>query len=266
MSTQEFTDRQRREAAHFNNKEWLEEVTLDFMDQPGLGPWNPYWHLHNQVRQARAAGAQMLLVPGCGRGTQCLQFAQMGYRVRGYDISDRVVDNANYLAQKYGLAERVECSVQPAERLGYADNTFDVAAGQNVLHHFDIAPAMRELARVLKPGGLAIFKEPWDTPFRTWIRRQPPLSWLAPVGQKNLWDKSVYQDTVDEKQLTPQAAESIRGMFPDLKILRWRLLAKLAIFTRDKRRLQRLDWALFKVCPPLRRIGDEVVLVMHKPK
>lgn len=266
MSIEQLTERQRREAEHYDQVGWLETAEVDFVGNPKLGAWNPYWFLHDQLRRARTDGEQRLLIPGCGRGVQSLQFANLGYRVSGFDVSERVVKNADHLAKKYGFADRVDHAVQPAEHLNYPNDTFDVAAGQNVLHHFDIAPAMRELARVLKPGALAIFKEPWDTPFRTWIRRQPPLSWLAPVGKKNLWENSVYNDTPDEKQLTARAAEEIRRVFPDLTIHRWRLMAKLAIFTPRKQPLQKLDWALFKLCPPLRRLGDEVVLVMHKPR
>ncbi len=266
MSTEQLTERQRREAEHYNRIGWLESVVLDYLGKPEHGPWDSYWFLHDYLRRHRTNGEQRLLVPGCGRGAQSLQFAQLGYRVSGFDISDGVVKNADYLAQKYGFADRIDHSVQPAERLNFPDDTFDVAAGQNVLHHFDIAPSMREMARVLKPGALAIFREPWDTPLRTWIRHQPPISWLAPVGQKNVWNKTVYNDTPDEKQLTPQATAEIRRVFPDMKIFRWRVAARLAIFARRKTPLQKLDWALFKLCPPLRRMGDEVVLVMHKPQ
>jgi ubiquinone/menaquinone biosynthesis C-methylase UbiE len=56
----------------------------------------------------------------------------------------------------------VNCTLRKlaAERLVYANNTFDIALGFAVLHHLDLEKAMPELYRVLKPSGVAYFAEP----------------------------------------------------------------------------------------------------------
>lgn len=259
------TERQQREAEHFNKAPWFESVDLALFERPEYGPWNPYWTSYNLARQAYQKGARRLLDFGCGRGAKALRYAQLGFHVHGFDISDSFIGNARALAEKYGLVERAEFCVQPAESLNYPDEYFDVVVGELVLHHVDIAPAIREVYRVLKPGGLAVFKEPLDTPRRTWIRRHPPLSWIVPVGMKNVRDKSYYHDTPDEKQLTRRQLAQVREVFADLKLHRFRVAAQLAVFTRSKFALQKLDWTLFKLCPPLRRLGDELVLEMRKP-
>jgi SAM-dependent methyltransferase len=42
----------------------------------------------------------------------------------------------------------------------YADSTFDAVYGSSVLHHLDLDRALREVFRVLRPGGRAAFAEP----------------------------------------------------------------------------------------------------------
>ncbi len=57
---------------------------------------------------------------------------------------------------------RIHFSAQDALHLFFADGVFDLVAGSAVLHHFlDYAGFFRELARVLKPGGVAVFAEPF---------------------------------------------------------------------------------------------------------
>ena len=51
----------------------------------------------------------------------------------------------------------------PAERLSYSDSVFDLAVGFAIIHHLDLKPALAELHRVLKPGGVAFFAEPLGT-------------------------------------------------------------------------------------------------------
>ena len=50
--------------------------------------------------------------------------------------------------------------VMDAESMKFEDKTFDVVYGSGILHHLNIDKAYRELARVLKPDGVAIFIEP----------------------------------------------------------------------------------------------------------
>ena len=53
-----------------------------------------------------------------------------------------------------GSASASTGRVADAERMPYDDNTFDVVVGHAVLHHIpDVEQAMREMLRVLKPGG-----------------------------------------------------------------------------------------------------------------
>jgi SAM-dependent methyltransferase len=47
-----------------------------------------------------------------------------------------------------------------AEKLELSEDGFDFVIGLGVLHHLDLAAALREIRRVLTPGGSGVFVEP----------------------------------------------------------------------------------------------------------
>jgi ubiquinone/menaquinone biosynthesis C-methylase UbiE len=95
-----------------------------------------------------------LLEIGCGLGTDLLQFARGGARVTGLDLTVRSVALAR---------NRLDLEDVPgtfltgdAENLPFPDASFDVVYSFGVLHHTpDTARAVREIRRVLRPGGEA---------------------------------------------------------------------------------------------------------------
>jgi SAM-dependent methyltransferase len=72
------------------------------------------------------------------------------------DLSPGMVEVALRNAEHLGLD--VDGRVADAERIPYDDDTFDLVVGHAVLHHIpDVEKAMREVLRVLKPGGKFVF-------------------------------------------------------------------------------------------------------------
>jgi SAM-dependent methyltransferase len=62
-----------------------------------------------------------------------------------------------------------------AEAMEFPDGAFDVAFGRGILHHLALERAYGELARVLKPGGVALFLEPLGhNPLVNWYRARTP--------------------------------------------------------------------------------------------
>jgi SAM-dependent methyltransferase len=57
----------------------------------------------------------------------------------------------------------------------FADGSVDVVAGSGIVHHLDIPKSMREVKRVLRAGGVAIFAEPMGhNPVINWYRNRTP--------------------------------------------------------------------------------------------
>jgi SAM-dependent methyltransferase len=79
-----------------------------------------------------------------------------------------------------GLGFTVEGRVADAETLPYDDDTFDLVCGHAVLHHIpDVEQALREVLRVLKPGGRFVFAGEPTRYGDVVARRLSRLTWKA---------------------------------------------------------------------------------------
>ncbi len=95
---------------------------------------------------------------GCGVGSAAVEGAGPETRVTGIDLSPTAVDLARRAAQAAG--REVTFEVMNAEHLTFPDQSFDLVCGSGILHHLDLDLAYAEVARVLRPGGRAVFMEP----------------------------------------------------------------------------------------------------------
>jgi SAM-dependent methyltransferase len=99
--------------------------------------------------------AREVLEVGCGIGVGPANLA-LGHdcRVVGVDRSPQMIEWARRRAREHGVAERVELLVADATDLPFDDGRFDVAYAESVLGFVgDRAAALREMARVVRPGG-----------------------------------------------------------------------------------------------------------------
>lgn len=100
-----------------------------------------------------------LLDLGCGAGENSVYFAQKGANCVAADYSPGMVEVALKLAAANGVS--IEGHTANAMALDFADNTFDIVYASNLLHHIpDPKIALKEMHRVLKPGGKACFWDP----------------------------------------------------------------------------------------------------------
>jgi SAM-dependent methyltransferase len=62
-----------------------------------------------------------------------------------------------------------------AEALDFPSESFDLVFGSGVLHHLNLESAYSGIARVLRPGGKAVFIEPLGhNPIINWFRNRTP--------------------------------------------------------------------------------------------
>ena len=111
-------------------------------------PWMPRLMGFENFRDAR------LLEVGCGMGTDLLQFSRGGARCVGVDLTPRSVEITQHHFKLYGAEGAF--MISDAEHLPFLDESFEVVYSNGVLHHTpDTEGAIREVHRVLRPGGVA---------------------------------------------------------------------------------------------------------------
>jgi SAM-dependent methyltransferase len=110
---------------------------------------------------------------GCGPGVllSLILQAKPEWIGHGIDISASCRDYAAKLVQRKGVDDRARLDVGDIRDLPYDDEEFDLVVAVEVLEHVpDSEVGMRELLRVLNPGGLGILALPVDLPARVHLR------------------------------------------------------------------------------------------------
>lgn len=116
-------------------------------------------------------GAEEVLDVGCGRGVMLIGAAKRlttGKAVgvdlwRAEDQSNNTADAAISNARLEGVGERVEVRTADMRSLAFGDETFDVIVSHWAVHNLsndqDRRTAMKEMVRVLKPGGYLLLAD-----------------------------------------------------------------------------------------------------------
>jgi SAM-dependent methyltransferase len=170
--------------------------------------------------------------------------------VTAFDLSPEYLKEAERRASANGT--RVSFLQADGERLPFADSSFDRIWGNAVLHHLDVDRAGSELRRVLKPGGVAVFCEPWgENPLLSWARRSLPYP-----GKER---------TPDEQPLSMGQLCQLQKHFPSLHAQGFQLLSMLRRVMQPSRlttALERGDRELLERVPGLWRWCRYVVLTL----
>jgi len=189
---------------------------------------------------------------GCGHGMAAVVLARRGARVTAFDLSAGYLSEAGRRAAVNGV--RLDLVQADGQRLPFADAVFDRVWGNAVLHHLDINLAGRELFRVLRPGGVAVFCEPWGlNPLLSWARRRLPYR-----GK---------QRTRDEEPLRLRKVRTLEHIFPEVELRGYQLLSMVRRVLRPGRltaALERCDTVLLRRLPRLQRFCRYVVLTLRR--
>jgi SAM-dependent methyltransferase len=121
-----------------------------------LEPWRVSYL--DRLRRASVLGSPdtLLLDVGVGgSGYTVIEHARSGGFAVGCDLSLEALRRARHFAESEHVAERIIWACSSAERLPLRSESLDSIAAVAVLEHLpDDLAALREQARVLRPGGL----------------------------------------------------------------------------------------------------------------
>jgi SAM-dependent methyltransferase len=102
----------------------------------------------------------VLLDAGCGQGHQAIRLAKRGFEVEAVDLSPAVLRIAARNVEQAGLADAIHLQRENLLDLSFAAESFRHVLCWGVLMHVPrLSDAIRQLARVLEPGGIAVLSE-----------------------------------------------------------------------------------------------------------
>ena len=113
-----------------------------------------------ELRLSSSKGS-LLLDIGCNWGRWCVAAARRGYSPVGIDPSLGAVLAAQRICRQLNV--NAQFIVADTRHLPFSSQMFDVVFSYSVLQHFskdDVRTTLREMARVLKPGGSSMIQMP----------------------------------------------------------------------------------------------------------
>lgn len=161
-----------------------------------------------------------VLEVGVGLGTDHVQFARGGAHLSGVDLTPAAIEMT---ARRLGL-EGLESQLQvaDAERLPFADGSFDLVYSWGVLHHTpDTEAAIAEVRRVLAPGGqvrIMLYSRRSWVAYALWVR----FALLRGRPWRNLKDVVAdHMESPGTKAYTEPELRRLFGAFADIETVRW---------------------------------------------
>ncbi len=195
---------------------------------------------------------------GCGGGEHAIQFAEQGAQVYASDLSPEMVQTARERARDRGMQDLLHVEQMAAEHLRYPEGFADCVFGGAILHHTELALSRREVQRVLRPGGTAVFIETLGhNPLISLFRRLTP-------GHRTPTEKPLRFS--DIRYFAEPFAALVHKEFylAALVSLAMLPLQNSALFWSTMRPLARLDEFLFRICPAAGRYAWVTVLRVVK--
>jgi len=135
------------------------------------------------LEETQLRPGETVLEVGCGTGVLDRWLARHtggANRIVGLDISRYLLREAMALARKEGLEGLIEFREGRAEALPFPESSFDVAMSSTVIQRVDADRMLREMVRVVKPGGrVAVVGHAHDMP--RWVNLALPAALKAKV-------------------------------------------------------------------------------------
>ena len=124
-----------------------------YLDPP-LDTWHELEYCYALLGDAKG---KTVLEYGCGDGNNTLLLALRGAKVKALDISPDLIEIAKKRLEVNQVEGDVEFILGSAHDIPFPDESVDIVFGMAILHHLNLELSAKEVKRVLKKGGKAIF-------------------------------------------------------------------------------------------------------------
>ncbi len=168
-------------------------------------------------------GAKSILDVGCGAGFTSNALAASGFQVTGVDLSLSSLE----AARRHDSSGRATYVHADANHLPFPDAHFDAVCSLDFLEHVeDPARAIREIARVLKPGGLFFFHT-FNRNWMSWLVVIKLVEWLVANTPRDMHVLRLFIKPRELNQMNLAAGmktQEITGLRPVFSTLTWESL------------------------------------------
>ncbi len=205
-------------------------------------PFAGQWRVWQRLVLPRLRGRDVLEV-GCGIGDLLVDMALAGYRCQAIDRSPQMVAATRAKLARKGLAEKVIVFEGRVQDLPFDDASFDSVVSTFPTEYIYDPVALREIARVLRPGGRLIVVVGAN------LRPVGPLTFLLTLlhalvyGSSALYKQrrtaSVHQPAPDEEN-SGERESAERSAFPGRRLP----LEVAGLSRREEREISRL-WVAY---------------------
>jgi SAM-dependent methyltransferase len=210
------------------------------------------YHLVGDIR------GQDVLDYGCGDGRDASLLASRGpRRVYALDLSHDLLQQAAMRVREDGLTQSVQVLCGSAHAVPLPDESIDLVVGHAVLHHLDLVLASREVHRLLRPGGRAIFLEP--------IRQSRVLRAIRPLIPIRHADVSPFERPLLESEINAFSRPFHLGRRRQFMLPFVRLAKVMKAPEPLQARMRALDGRLLASHPWLRTYASLTVFELRKP-
>ncbi|MFT4538435.1 MAG: ubiquinone/menaquinone biosynthesis C-methylase UbiE [Planctomycetota bacterium] len=204
------------------------------------------WVHHQLHRDCREGDRVLELGSGDGMNLALMVGARhKPYRLCGSEITLEGCRVSRDRLKVNGMADSgTRLQVADCNQLPYLDGCFDGVVGFNILHHLDLEASLKEVRRVLKPGGWGLFTEP--VILSEGLDRARKLIPYYPE-----------EPTEDEHPLKPADFALVRSLFEDVQIDHFEMISRVHSMVKWKplnKALHRLDYAILRTMPFLRSL------------
>lgn len=247
-------ERSANEAKQIESEKLLMDKTqvARYLDPPA----NTVFPLEYSYYLLGDANGKTVLDFGCGAGKNTALLSMRGAKVIGLDISEDLIELAKERLVINEIKNEASFIVCSAHEIDLPDESVDMVFGMAILHHLELPLVAKEVHRVLKKGGRAIFQEPVrNSKLVKFVRN------MIPYKDPNV---SPFERPLTDKELKEFASEfssykSRAFCLPFVNLAQ--IVPRLRPFVM---RLSRVDGAILKTIKPLNYYATIRVIEMVK--
>ncbi|MFQ5452969.1 MAG: class I SAM-dependent methyltransferase [Candidatus Zixiibacteriota bacterium] len=196
---------------------------------------------------------------GAGDGWTTIGFAKAGAEVMAIDISEKGVALITKKAESNGVGDLIKAEVQNCYKTKFSTDEFKIIFGNGILHHLDLEASGREISRILKADGVAVFPEP--------IRETRIMDFVKTVVMFVL-NKKPLEETEEEEPLTKERILVLKNYFKTVRLKYFNVFSSASLVFKSQKLASALLWLddlFIRNVPGFEKLGRAVVIELRGP-